>query len=94
MEEKTKESMLDLHSKTFEERRTLLNFIEWLNQKEMRLCEIPECYKDRFDPSWMPITKNDDSLLDDYFEIDAAQLETERRALLEEARKMNAEKTK
>ena len=94
MEEKTKESMLDLHSKTFEERRTLLNFIEWLNQKEMRLCEIPGCYKAKFDPSWMPITKNDDSLLDDYFEIDAAQLETERRALLEEARKMNAEKTK
>ena len=91
MKEKSNKSMLDLHSKTFEERRTLLNFIEWLYQKEIRLCEILKCYEEPFDPKWMPIIENDDTLLNNYFEIDAAQLETERRALLEEARQLNKE---
>jgi hypothetical protein len=90
MTEDKKETMLQRHSKTHAERVTIMQFLEWLGCKEIELCSIPEQYKDNFSPRWLPIPKRRDALLDDYFEIDAAQLEKERRELIESIQKINS----
>ena len=87
--ESKKESMLQKHSKTHSERVTIMQFLEWLGIKEIDLCYIPEQYKDNFNPRYCPISKTKDALLDQYFEIDAAQLEKERRELIASIQTVN-----
>ena len=87
--ESKKETMLEKHSKTHSERVALMQFLEWLGVKEIDLCYIPEQYKDNFNPRYCPISKTKDALLDQYFEIDAAQLEKERRELIASIQTVN-----
>ena len=84
-----KESMLQKHSKTHSERVVIMQFLEWIGIKEIDMCIIPEQYKDSFNPHYCPISKSKDALLDEYFEIDAAQLEKERRELIAAIQKVN-----
>ena len=88
-EDKKKETMLDRNSKTFADRVKIIEFLDWLGSKGIDLCSIPEQYKDNFNPRWCPISKRGDALLDDYFEIDAAQLEKERRELIASIQTVN-----
>ena len=85
--ETSKETMLNRHSRTFNHRVVIMEFIEWMSSKGIDLCTIPEEYKDSFNPHWCPISKSKDTLLNEFFDIDGAQLETERRELLDQVRK-------
>jgi hypothetical protein len=89
MTEEKKETMLRRHSKTWDHRVVIMEFLEWIGSKNIDMCSIPEQYKDNFSPRWLPISKTKDVLLNEYFEIDAAQLENERRELLASLQTVN-----
>jgi len=89
MTEEKKETMLDRHSKTHSDRVVIMEFLEWIGSKSIDLCIIPEQCEDDFNPRWCPISKSKDTLLNEYFDIDAAQLEKERRELIASIQNVN-----
>ena len=68
-----------------EESQIIGEFIEWLNRKYVICVERP----DRIDNVWMPITKNIEQLLAEYYNIDLQRTEKEKRKILEKHRKEN-----
>jgi len=67
-----------------ERRATVQDFLDFLlDEAELELCEM-----DRFE-RFMPQAETREQLMARYFEIDLAVLETEKRAMLDELRKMN-----
>ena len=78
---------LEKHSKTFEQRRIVEEFLDWLNENEILLGEYIKPYKAMDIERLAPILKNRQEFLDEYFDIDPVQLEKERRELLEQARR-------
>ena len=78
---------LEKHSQTFEQRRGIEEFLDWLNENEILLGEYIKPYKAMDVERLAPILSNKQELLDKYFDIDPVQLEKERRELLEQARK-------
>ena len=80
---------LEKHSKTFETRRIIEEFLDFLNNKNIELATWGEVSGvDRL----FPIGKNRQELLNIYFNINAIKLEKERRALLEKATKQETKK--
>ncbi|MCK4497080.1 MAG: hypothetical protein KAU24_02735 [Candidatus Aenigmarchaeota archaeon] len=77
-------SELEKHSQTVEQRKTIEEFLDWLNEKEILLSAYIK-FKD-YAERLAPILKNRQELLDEYFDIDPVQLEKERREWLEQAR--------
>ena len=70
---------LEKNSDTFEQRRTIGEFLDWCNEKEISLGSYIHPYKDIDIERMAPILKNTQELLDEYFGIDPIQLERERR---------------
>jgi hypothetical protein len=74
-------SELVKHAETFEDRVVLGNFLAWLGDEGIRLCE-------HYDPEvphlWQPIRQTCPQLLDKYLGIDPVQLEKERRELIKQ----------
>lgn len=62
-----------------EHSQTIGDFLEWLPQQGIQLCSIPEEY----DHTFVPIGRSIESLLAEFFEIDMAKVEKERRAVLD-----------
>lgn len=75
---------LEKHSKTFEERRVIGEFLDWLGEQKIVLSAHIE---DQDYLGLAQILQNRQELLDQYFRIDPVQLDKERRALLEQAKK-------
>ena len=76
---------LEKHSQTFEQRQAIGEFLDWCNEKEI-LLSVYIKFKD-YAERLAPILQNRQELLDMYFDIDSAQLDKERRELLERARR-------
>lgn len=70
------------------ERTTINNFVEWLQEQGIWLCDRDE--GSNFS-EYRPISKRSDSLIMEYLEIDEKALEKERRQLLDEQRKANGD---
>jgi hypothetical protein len=68
---------LNKWSNIHEEFVKISEFLDWLNSKGILLCEK---YKDH--DSYIPIPKNHHELLIEYYDIDEARLERERREIL------------
>jgi hypothetical protein len=62
-------------------------FLEWLEENKITLCEPGTDLGEEF----TPLRKTSDKLLMEYFGIDAAQLEKERRKILAAQRKANGD---
>lgn len=60
-------------------------FIEWLGENNMAVCEFTGGNIDHWWPTGKPIRK----LLAQFFEIDEEKLEAEKRQMLEEQRELN-----
>ena len=73
-------SELQKNADTFEDRRTIMEFLEFISSDDRAICAVVD--EDRFEDRWAPITENQEHLLDRYFSIDSAKLEKERRALI------------
>jgi len=80
-------SELEKHSQTFEQRKTIEEFLDWLNEIEVLLGSYIHPFEDSDTERMAPILKNRQELLDEYFDIDPARLEKERRELLEQTRR-------
>lgn len=89
MTEDKKETMLRRHSKTWDHRVVIMEFLEWIGSKNIDLCIIPKQYEDSFSPHYCPISKSKDTLLNEYFDIDSTQLEKERRELIASIQNVN-----
>ncbi len=81
---------LDKHAKTHDARWAINEFLEWLSKEGIELSKWKNINSglngtDRL----MVLRKGRHELLDEYFNIDPAKLEKERRALLENARMDN-----
>ena len=76
-------TMLELNKETFEERRNIHGFLNWLNSNDMGIARCLEGHFDRL----TYISENHDRLIDRYLNIDSEQLEKERRELLESIQK-------
>ena len=61
-------------------------FIEWLNEKDMQICEGEEGLHG---VRWYPTTKNIERLLAEYFEIDLQKVGEEKDAMVAEMRSAN-----
>lgn len=70
------------------ERSTINQFVEWLQEKGIWLCDRDE--GSNF-AEYRPITKRSDELVLEYLEIDPVALEKERRQILDEQRKANGD---
>jgi hypothetical protein len=79
---------LEKHSWSFEQRRVIEEFMDWLNEKKILLGEYVKPFKYMDTERMAPILKNRQELLDEYFDIDPVQLDKERRELLAKARNM------
>lgn len=66
--------------------RRILDFIEWLSANGYTIC-----YFEQRDGDFYPVRKQPNQLVESFYEIDADQLERERRQLLEDQRAMNAQ---
>jgi len=75
---------LKKHSDTLEQRKAVEEFLDWLNEEEILLGSYIK-FKD-YAERMAPILLNRQELLDQYFGIDPAKLDQERRALLEKAK--------
>ena len=77
-----KRKMLDRWAATHADRTVIEAFVEWCMDKRRRPCRDPLC-------EWggEPL----DDILNAYFQIDPAQLDRERRALLDAQRAANKE---
>jgi len=82
-------SELEKHSQTVEQRKTIEEFLDWLNEGKILLGSYIKLYEDSDTEEMAPILQNRQELLDEYFNIDPVQLEKERRELLEQARKQS-----
>jgi hypothetical protein len=60
-------------------------FYDWLQEQGYRLCTIPDGY----DHTYFPTNAFIQDLLAQFFEIDQQKIELEKRAMLDECRKMN-----
>lgn len=69
-----------------EQSQRLGEFLEWLGQEGLVICE----YTRDEDWPWTPLHSSIDRLLGRYFGIDLAVLEREKRAMLDEQRALNA----
>lgn len=80
-------NQLDRNAETFEDRGTILQFFEFLAEKELLLCQAME----PSDPGYVghgfgrhvPTNLVLDTLLDEYFGIDPIELEKERLIILQ-----------
>lgn len=81
--------MLEKHAKTHSERIKIKEFLEWLSEKGILLCNVPN--PDYVTVHWHPVSQSIDQILDEYFKINQERLEKERRELLNECRKKNSE---
>lgn len=82
---------LKRYSDTVEDRQTIDEFLDWCNEREISLGSYVKPFKDSDTERMAPIPKNQQELLDEYFDIDPAQLDKERRELLEQARKSDGD---
>ena len=57
-------------------------FLEWLGSQGILLCSIPPDY----DHTWLPIHRNVQDLLAEFFEIDLDKIEVEKRQMLDQLR--------
>ena len=73
---------LQKNADTFDNRVSIMEFLEWINSEDLAICNIIN--NDEVRETWSPITENSDKLLDKHFGIDSVKLEQERRKLLEE----------
>lgn len=78
-------SELEKWSDNIEERRIIADFLEWVDGNRY---VVAEWYGQEW-PKLQPISHSHHALLDEFYEVDNVQLEKERRALIEEARKLN-----
>jgi hypothetical protein len=68
--------------------QTVGDFLEWLNSQGLHLCEwVDSRYAG--EGEFSSANKNTDDLLAEFFEIDQAKLEEEKRELIQEARRRN-----
>lgn len=65
---------------------TLLEFMEWLDGKGIRLCKTGD---EEWQEEYFPIFKSHTNLLYEFFEIDAQKLDDERRDILEKQRELS-----
>jgi hypothetical protein len=78
-------------SRTVDDRRVILDFLEWLiEEKKFNLATALEDYRRKTGLGEKYLSSNE-QIVFAYLEIDENKLETERRAILEEQRKMNKE---
>ena len=77
-------SELEKHSETFDKRVTLTDFLDWFDVRGYFVCYYSDREQELARP--IPIPETQGKLLDEYFGIDAAQLEAERRELIRKAR--------
>jgi hypothetical protein len=71
--------MLDRWATTANDRRTIEDFLDWLEAQRIEPCQWSEGAR------WpIPMVEGRAGLLNRYFEIDARRLDEERRALLAE----------
>lgn len=75
-------SELEKHSQTVEQRKTIEEFLDWLNENKILLGGYIKPFKDSDTERMAPILQNRQELLDEYFDIDPVQLDKERRELL------------
>jgi len=78
---------LEKHNKTFEQRKAIEEFLDWLNEGKIMLGSYIKPFKDSDTERLSPILQNRQELLDQYFGVDPVQLDKERKALLKEAEK-------
>lgn len=76
----------DKLAKVSNEKSVLIDFVDWLGQRGIWLGRFSES---RITDFLEPINESTDTLLNAYFQIDAAKLEKERRALLEWMRRQH-----
>ena len=75
--------MLDLNAETFDERITIMRFIDWLNMQNMEIAVYTEEELRKDYPRLVSISENLERMLDRFFEIDSKQLEEEKKKLLD-----------
>uniref|UniRef100_A0A6M3X6A3 Uncharacterized protein n=1 Tax=viral metagenome TaxID=1070528 RepID=A0A6M3X6A3_9ZZZZ len=87
----------DKLGKRLAEWNAIYPFMEWLQEKKIWLAHTitkreyyGACYEDEPMDTMVPIPQNLENLLYEYFEVDPAELERERRALLESLREAEA----
>jgi hypothetical protein len=68
-----------------DEKLTIEEFLDWAQKRGIELCTPMPGGGGRF----YPMSRTREMVLMDYFEIDLKKLEEERRAILEEQRKLN-----
>jgi hypothetical protein len=90
-ERRKKYPMCEKLSDNADERRTVNEFLEWLQEKGIWLCDRDQ--GSNF-ADYRPITKRADDLLLEFLEIDPKALEAERRAILDEQRRANGDTEK
>lgn len=72
-------------SKVSQKSQACGEFLDWLYQQGYHLCSISDGYEDTYVPTPKPVRR----LLAEYFEIDEEKIETEKRAMMAELRKLN-----
>lgn len=68
------------------ESQAIGSFLDWLSEQGMFISEYTKVEGYRDEQPW-PVSKSIEQWLADYFEIDLAKVEKERRAILEDFRK-------
>jgi hypothetical protein len=87
MPEKRKTNELVKWSLVHDDVVTIEEFLEWLESKGIQLAQHYKNDDGEDTEHLYPTYRNRRQLLEEYYEIDTAELERERRALLDEARK-------
>lgn len=78
---------VDRWGENFEDRGKIIEFMNFLDEKELKICSYPTEPDNVVEGYWLPINQTYDKLLNEFFDIDEVQLEKERRELLEGLRK-------
>ena len=81
-----KTSVLEKWSNVHEDVVTIEEFLEWLETKGIQLAQHYKNDDGKDTEHLYPTYKTRRQLLEEYYEIDTAELERERRALLDDAR--------
>lgn len=78
---------VDKWSESFEDRRKIIEFMDFLDEKGFKICRYPTEKDEVMEGYWLPINQSYDKLLNEFFGIDEVQLGKERREILERLRK-------
>lgn len=71
---------------------TVQRFIDWLfDEKEWEICEEAEYERGEYGDRLVPIRKRREDIMAEFFEIDLTVLDDEKRAMLDNIRKLNQE---